>query len=68
MNDEELEVGIAAGLDVPTAFALAEGDSSPVDDCLSENAPPPDGCPPRGCLSVLAVVLLILSAAAMLSF
>jgi hypothetical protein len=76
MDDEELEVGIAAGLDVPTALALAEGDCSP-EDCPSAAPPPgdspledrpPDSRPPQGCLSVLAAIMLILSAAALLSF
>ena len=41
--DESLEVGIAAGLDVPTAMALSERDDKP---------------PRKGCGQTAAIVLI----------
>ena len=45
-HDETLEIGLAAGLDVPTALAISERDDEP----------PPT---PAGCLGGVLAVLLI---------
>jgi hypothetical protein len=52
--DDDLEIGIAAGLDVPTAIVLSE---------QGEDPPPPEK--PRGCLAVIVLAVLLAGVVAM---
>ena len=45
-HDESLEVGIAAGLDVPTAMVISERDDKP----------------PKGCSQAAVIVLVVVGA------
>ena len=53
-HDDSLEIGIAAGLDLPTALVISESDG---DDSLT----PPTG-KPTGCVGMLIVILMTLAA------
>jgi len=61
-DDEEMLLGLAAGLDVPTAYAMADsGDDNDGDN--GDNGGGNNGC---GCLTVLLLGILVVSLAGLL--
>ena len=55
-HDDSLEIGIAAGLDIPTALVISE--------CDEGGSPTPPASKPSGCAVMLIVIVAALAACA----